>query len=1184
MKCAWHWQVYFKRAVLPLAAWTVFIALLAGTSIFLHHQDSLKEAENEARDYFRLNMAYRAWISSVGGVYTLRDKVPPNPYLKVPQRDVATTDGIHLTLLNPAYMIRMVFNDITKATPTPVINRIVSLKPLNPNNSADAWERASLVQFEQGSALERSQTMQINSKPYLRFISAFVAEESCLKCHSGQGYKKGDLLGGIVISIPLDGYLKADAQTRKAFSAAYFLLWAVGSGGILASARRRHDYEEELRAGEEKFRTVCDWTQDWEYWKDQQGEMRYVSPSCFDITGYSAQEFMEDCELTQRLVHPGDAVAFADHLDQGATGSPPDSVEFRIVTKSGAVRWIHHACRPVFSNGKFLGRRVSNRDVTDRKIVEQELAIRAELLNCVSDSVFVVSLDGQILEVNDAAWRTRGFSREEMLAMNVSDLVSPQYAQSYPERLRLMAQHRQRSLESEHRLKDGGVISVEIDSRIIDYRGESAVLSSVRDVTERKETVQILRRSERFNVSLNRISQAFLTSSDEQQMYQELLVALLEVMESPHGLVGCLDDAGDLVVSAVSVDSGGPKPARIVIPEVRWGETLWGLTLRSGEARYSNLPQNPPAGHFEIQRLLMVPLVYQGKPSALLMVANRPSDYTAEDLQMLQGIGAQIAPVLKARLDQQQAVAALRENESKLQIIFDVIQAGVIQVDAARTVIYANQHMAEMFGMPMRELIGSDYCSHVSPEQRRVAETSFAMLLTGELESAHYERHYQRKDGSVFWGYLTGRRLVSCDGKPAELVATITDMTDLKSAEEKRHRSEQQMLHVQKLESLGVLAGGIAHDFNNILLAIMGNTSLALQRVDQGSPLEQHLLQIEKASEKAADLARQMLAYSGKGRFVLEALDLNRLVREMTSMLEVSLSKKAVLRFHLAEELPGIVADPTQIRQIIMNLAINASEAIGEKSGEIAIATGTLLCDSHYLADTWLDEHLPEGRYVYLEVTDNGCGMNKETVDRIFEPFFTTKFTGRGLGMAAILGIVRGHKGVIKIYSEPGRGSSFKILLPATESAVLPPAAVNMAEGWRGAGTVLLVDDEDSVRDVASAMLHELGFEVISAADGREALELYRRHGEGIALVLMDLNMPNLSGEEAFHELRKMDAEAKVILSSGFSEQEVTRKFLGKGLEGFIQKPYTLAALRAVMSQALSKKAPGSPAGPQNGQ
>ncbi len=1170
MKSGWHKQAFLKRALLPLAAWTVFVAVLAGSSIFLHHQGTLKEAENEARDYFRLNLAYRTWGSTLGGVYARRDGVLPNQYLNVPQRDVYTTDGVPLTLVNPAYMTRMVFEEIASSSPDPVLSRLVSLKPLNPKNAPDPWERESLMQFEQGSSLERSQVTEINGKPYLRFVSAFATEDSCLKCHAVQGYRKGDLRGGIAISIPLQGYFQSDSKTRSGFAVWFLLLWAVGGGGIVTSARRRHLYEEELRAGEEMFRTVCDWTQDWEYWIDQEGKLRYVSPSCVDVTGYTPEEFERDQELTLRLVHPEDREAISNHLETGAA-VPPCSIEFRIVTKSGATRWIHHACRPVFSGGNFLGRRASNRDVTDRKIAEQELVVRAQLLNYVSDSVFVLSLDGEILEVNEAAWRTRGYSRDEILGMKFADLVSPQYAGSFPECLRLVELHREGFLETEHRLKDGRVISVEINSHIIDYRGEKAVLSSVRDVTERKETVQILRRSERFNVSLNRISQAFLTSSDEQQMYQELLVALLEVMDSPHGLVGCLDDTGDLLLSAASVDGDGPKPAHVVIPEARWGETLWGLTLRSGIARYSNLPQDPPAWHFPIERLLIVPLVYQGKPRVLLMVANRQEDYTEEDLQMLQGIGAQIAPVLKANLDQQQAVAALRENESRLQIIFDVIQAGVIVIDYAGKVIFANQRMAEMFGVTMQELIGSDYSSHVTTDQRLVAEASFRLLLTGELESAHYERHYQRKDGSQFWGYLTGRRLVASDGRQAELVATITDMTELKSAEEQRHRSEQQMLHVQKLESLGVLAGGIAHDFNNILLAIMGNTSLALQHVESGSPLELHLQQIEKASEKAADLARQMLAYSGKGRFVLEALDLNRLVQEMTSMLEVSLSKKAALRFHLAKELPVIVADPTQIRQIIMNLAINASEAIGDKPGEIAIATGSLLCDRSYLAENWMDEHLPEGRYVYLEVTDNGCGMTKETVERIFEPFFTTKFTGRGLGMAAILGIVRGHKGLIKVYSEPGKGSSFKILLPASETVVQPTPAAGTSLGWKGAGTVLLVDDEETVRDVASAMLKELGFEVVVAADGQQALELYRLQGDGIDLVLMDLNMPNLSGEEAFHELRKMDGGVQVILSSGFSEQEVTRKFLGKGLKGFVQKPYSLAALRTVLSQSMSK-------------
>ncbi|MBI5657006.1 MAG: histidine kinase, partial [Geobacter sp.] len=273
--------------------------------------------------------------------------------------------------------------------------------------------------------------------------------------------------------------------------------------------------------------------------------------------------------------------------------------------------------------------------------------------------------------------------------------------------------------------------------------------------------------------------------------------------------------------------------------------------------------------------------------------------------------------------------------------------------------------------------------------------------------------------GEVRWMHHVCRQVFAHGAYLGQRVSN-RDVTERKEAEENRHKLEQQMLHVQKLESLGVLAGGIAHDFNNILLSITGNASLALKRVTPGSPAEHHLRQIESAADKAADLARQMLAYSGKGRFVVEPVDLNQLVEEMTSMLEVSISKKAILRYHLTRPLPAIEADPTQIRQIVMNLTINASEAIGEKSGVISVFTGCMECDRKYLAETWLDKDFVEGLYVFLEVADTGCGMDRETIERVFEPFFTTKFTGRGLGMAAILGIVRGHKGAIKVYSEPG--------------------------------------------------------------------------------------------------------------------------------------------------------------------
>ena len=387
------------------------------------------------------------------------------------------------------------------------------------------------------------------------------------------------------------------------------------------------------------------------------------------------------------------------------------------------------------------------------------------------------------------------------------------------------------------------------------------------------------------------------------------------------------------------------------------------------------------------------------------------------------------------------------------------------------------------------------------------------------------------------------------------------DVTELKQAVEDRIDFERQLLHAQKLESLGVLAGGIAHDFNNLLMAIMGNADLALMRLNSESPAVDNLRRIEQAAARANDLAKQMLAYSGKGKFVVEHLDMSRLMEEMLHMLEVSISKKAVLRFNLMHPIPSVEADATQMRQIVMNLVINASEAIGDKSGVIAITTGCMDCDRNYLKDVWLDENISAGLYVYLEIADSGCGMDKATMTKLFDPFFTTKFTGRGLGMAAVLGIVRGHKGAIKVYSEPNKGTTFKILLPASDRPAELFNGHTHTDDWKGSGKVLLVDDEETVRGIGREMLQELGFTVITADDGREGVAAFKQNPD-IAFIILDLTMPHMDGEQCFRELKQLKPDVKVMMSSGYSEQEVSIKFVGKGLAGFIQKPYKLSVLR----------------------
>ena len=397
------------------------------------------------------------------------------------------------------------------------------------------------------------------------------------------------------------------------------------------------------------------------------------------------------------------------------------------------------------------------------------------------------------------------------------------------------------------------------------------------------------------------------------------------------------------------------------------------------------------------------------------------------------------------------------------------------------------------------------------------------------------------------------------------------DVTERRRAEEEKRNLERQVQQAQKLESLGVLAGGIAHDFNNILMAVLGHAELALAEISPMSPARGNLTEIATAARRASDLCRQMLAYAGKASIALERVVLRDLVEEMAHLLKTAISKKAILNLNLERGLPPIEADPSQIRQIVMNLIINASEAIGDRSGVITVSVGATRCDEEYLSRTELQETLTPGLYLHLEVADTGCGIGEETRSRIFEPFFSTKFTGRGLGLAAVLGIVRAHKGALKVYSEQGKGTTFKILFPALtdgEEATRSPEPSSLAD-WQGQGTILLVDDEESLIALGARMLEHLGITVLTAADGLQAVELYRERGKEIDLVLMDLTMPHMDGAEAFGELRRLNPDVCVVLASGYSHEDVASRFAGKGLDGVLQKPYTLAKLREALAELM---------------
>jgi signal transduction histidine kinase/CheY-like chemotaxis protein len=389
------------------------------------------------------------------------------------------------------------------------------------------------------------------------------------------------------------------------------------------------------------------------------------------------------------------------------------------------------------------------------------------------------------------------------------------------------------------------------------------------------------------------------------------------------------------------------------------------------------------------------------------------------------------------------------------------------------------------------------------------------------------------------------------------------ELVERQRAEIERRRLEAQVLQAQKLESLGLLAGGIAHDFNNLLTAIMGHAELAREAVPPDAGARKDLEEVETAAKRAAELAGQMLAYSGRAQFVAAPVDLSEMVREMGQLLEASISKKATVVYRLDPTLPLVEADPTQIRQVVMNLLINASEAIGQETGMITVTTSALPVTQPLAG--WIGDSPKPGRYVALDVADSGCGMSEETRSKIFDPFFTTKFTGRGLGLAMVLGIVRAHKGHISVDSKPGRGTTFTVLFPPAASQARRPAreGAGRAQDWAGRGTVLVVDDEVIVRKLARAMAERCGFQVVEAADGVEALQLIESAPSGFACMLLDLTMPRMNGEETLRELRRRGHALPVILSSGYPAEGPVRD-----AAGFIQKPYRFADMRDTLRAA----------------
>jgi len=513
----------------------------------------------------------------------------------------------------------------------------------------------------------------------------------------------------------------------------------------------------------------------------------------------------------------------------------------------------------------------------------------------------------------------------------------------------------------------------------------------------------------------------------------------------------------------------------------------------------------------------------------------------------------------------------LADSEARYRALF-VMAGDAIFLMRDDIFIDCNSKATELFDCRREDVIGQPPYRFSPPQQPDGSDSRRRALE--RIGQAH-------EQGLVSFEWLH----CTLDGRPLEcevtlskllisgrdyLLASVRDVSARKAAERQRRDFEKRMLQAQKLESLGVLAGGIAHDFNNLLAVMLGNADLALTDLPAGSEARSSLQEVRLAAQRAAELTNQMLAYAGKGQLMVEAVDLNQLVNNTLRLLQASISKKAQLRLDLREGLPTVLGDRVQLRQVLMNLVINASEALGEEQGYITIRTS-------------LDGKSKDGSdgRVMLEVTDTGCGMNEQLRQKIFDPFFSTKFAGRGLGMAAVLGIVRGHQGEITISSKPGHGTTVRVLLPASGEQARPEQeALSANTGERFDVVVLLVDDESFVRQVGRKMLERLGCRVLTADDGEQALEVFRARSGEIDLVLLDLTMPRKSGEEVFQQMQQIDGRVPVVVCSGFTEQDTASHFTELAPADFLHKPFDLGKLRMVLRRVLRPDKDGGDTAP----
>ncbi len=942
----------------------------------------------------------------------------------------------------------------------------------------------------------------------------------------------------------LDGYLRGDLPVyeieHRLLSKSGEWKWILTTGKVLEfdnsgkplrmlgthlDIQERKLFEERLRQSEERYRTVADFTYGWEYWVDSNGNFLYCSPSCQRITGYSAQEFLDDPDLMTRIVHPDDRSETLKHFHSMRKVYPEASGEndFRIIRRDGQVRWIGHVCQPVRKeNGELIGRRGSNRDITARIRGQESLQAEKDklrgILHSMKDGVYIVNASFDIEYVNPVLEASFG---------EVGDRKCHEYFHDRTEPCPWCKNKEVFNGESvtwEWYSEKTGKTYELFDTPLKNNDGSVSKLEIFHDITERNKAEDSLRKSEDFlNQILENIpNMIFVKDASE--------LRFIRFNKAGEQLLGY---SRDELLGKNDYDFFPKEQADFFVYRDR-------AVLNDGK----------------LLEIAEEEILTKNKGKRILRTKKIPIIDADGSAKFLLGISEDITEVKLAE-----------EKNLRFAAIVDSSDDAIIGKTLDGIISSWNKGAERIYGYKEQEVLGKSIMILVPDDFKDELLLLLEQLRSGKLLQ-NVETVRKRRNGEEFPVSLTFSSIVDAAGKIIGYSTIARDISDRVKEAKQRETLQEQLFQAQRMEAVGILAGGIAHDFNNILQIVLGFSDIGLSDRSSSDTNKEHFRKINEAAQRGADLVRGLMIFSRKSEYRPQPLDMNQHITGVRQMLERTMPKDINIELILEERLPVINADPTGVDQVLINLAVNARDAM-PGGGNLTFETTNATLDDPVATEHL---HVKPGNYVLLTVSDTGDGMDRSTMEHIFEPFFTTKMVGKGtgLGLAVVHGIVNQHQGQIVCESEPGKGTRFKIYFPVMElEARSGGVTEDDAPSSGGTETILVVDDEQVIRELMSRTLTKAGYKVIEARDGKEALEIYRlRHNE-IDLVLLDLMMPVMGGQECLRGLLKINQSAKVIIASGFMADGPIADTMAIGAKGSINKPFsrieTLKAVREVL-------------------